>query len=385
MSCEPNLPVDNMHYDCEVVDLPDGVPPLRSLYLYIAGSCNLCCRHCWISPEFKQGGKTGPFLGVDQAKLAVREAKCLGLRYVKLTGGEPLLHPDFHEILMCISDENIPIILETNGTLVDKEMAKSLRSTRGMGFVSVSLDGATEQTHERLRCVPGSYQQAIIGIRNLVEVGLRPQLICTLLGDNASEVAQLSALAEELGCGSMKFNLLQQTGRGEEIASREGLAVGELLDLYERVRNEIRPARKIPIYFDVPLAFRPIRSLLNKDYARCAIKNILGILAGGEISLCGIGTTVPELVFGTLGQEALREVWIENPTLNRLRSDLPSRLEGVCGDCIHRGMCLASCVASNYHLRGSPTAPNEFCERALATGLFPATRRRQFFLEKKKS
>ena len=41
--------------DRVILDLPDGVPPLTSLYLYIAGSCNLACRHCWITPRFVNG------------------------------------------------------------------------------------------------------------------------------------------------------------------------------------------------------------------------------------------------------------------------------------------------------------------------------------------
>ena len=44
------------------LDLPQGIPPLAELYLYIAGSCNLACRHCWIVPKFMPGGENGQFL-----------------------------------------------------------------------------------------------------------------------------------------------------------------------------------------------------------------------------------------------------------------------------------------------------------------------------------
>ena len=72
-------------------NLPDGVPPLRSFYLYLTSGCNLMCRHCWIKPHFING-KPDPKECIDPDMLfdAAREAKTLGLCGAKLTGGEPL-------------------------------------------------------------------------------------------------------------------------------------------------------------------------------------------------------------------------------------------------------------------------------------------------------
>jgi hypothetical protein len=49
---EPGKPVDA----APAPDLPEGVPPLTTFYLYLTASCNLRCRHCWITPAFT-GGK----------------------------------------------------------------------------------------------------------------------------------------------------------------------------------------------------------------------------------------------------------------------------------------------------------------------------------------
>ena len=61
-------------------------------------------------------------------KKAIKEAKPLGLQSVKLTGGEPMLHPQFREIVEYIESENIGMIMETNGTLIDDDMAEFLKS-----------------------------------------------------------------------------------------------------------------------------------------------------------------------------------------------------------------------------------------------------------------
>jgi sulfatase maturation enzyme AslB (radical SAM superfamily) len=49
-------------------------------------------------------------------------------------------------------------------------------------------------------------------------------------------------------------------------------------------------------------------------------------------------------------------------------------LQGVCAECLHRELCLGSCIANNYHAAGELNAAYMFCARAKEQGLFPATR-----------
>ena len=252
MPCE-ELAVQATSGPVQKLDLPEGVPPLTSLYMYIAGSCNLACRHCWITPTYRPDGSDGQFIKLEYVEKAIREAKPLGLRSVKLTGGEPLLHPQFREIARLIHDAGLDIVIESNGTLIDDELARFLRDRR-VCFVSVSIDGATAETHDALRSVPGSHQRALAGIRALVGVGFRPQLICTLHRGNVSEMKETVALAERLGCGSVKFNHVQRVGRGEEYADKHGLEVLELVELHREVETDLVPQSRVPIHFDIPYA-----------------------------------------------------------------------------------------------------------------------------------
>lgn len=358
------------------LDLPEGVPPLSSLYMYISGSCNLACRHCWISPTYQPGGNGGQHIKVEYVGKAIRKARPLGLRSVKLTGGEPVLHPEFRQIVRLINNEELNIQIETNGTLIDRHMAKFLKQMKYVSFISVSVDGADKETHEDLRGLAGSYDRAIKGIKNLVEQGFRPQLICTLHKGNLAQAAEVIELAEILGCGSVKFNHIQQIGRGEQFAGKEGLDVKELIKLYEWIEKEMIQKTRIRIRFDIPLAFYPIRRLVNDPLSRCTIMNILGVLSDGALSMCGIGSTVPELIYGHIEKASLRDVWCHSPGLVQLREQVPKELEGICGQCLHRDICLAACVANNFHAAGRLTAPYQFCDRAEALGLFPLSRKK---------
>jgi len=358
------------------LDLPEGVPPLTSLYLYISGSCNLACRHCWISPAYKAGGNGGQFVKIGYIRKAIQKAKPLGLRRVKLTGGEPMLHPQFQEIVSLIDSEGLSIQIETNGTLIDQQMAKFLKQIKRFSFISVSVDGADAETHEALRVVPGSFESAVNGIKNLVEQGFQPQLICTLHKGNVSQMAEVIELAKSLKCGSVKFNQVQQVGRGEQFSKKEGMKISEIINVYHRLENDFTPKAKIRIHFDIPFAFYSIRKLLDDNLSRCTVMNILGMLAGGELSLCGIGVTVPELIYGHIEKDSLRDVWCHSPGLTQLREQIPSQLEGICGECLHRDICMGDCIANNFHVAGKLNAPYQFCDTAEALGLFPASRKK---------
>jgi molybdenum cofactor biosynthesis enzyme MoaA len=138
----------------EVHTLP-AVPPLTSLYLYISGVCNLSCRHCWVAATEEKGRVRTPYLSVEQADRAIEEATPLGLQDVKLTGGEPLLHPRFKEIVLSAESRNLGLRIETNGVLLTDETAAFLGGLNTLTHISVSLDGPNASVHEGIRRTPG--------------------------------------------------------------------------------------------------------------------------------------------------------------------------------------------------------------------------------------
>ncbi len=375
MGCEPELtPKKPRASKPRKLKLPKGVPPLTSLYMYVSGSCNLACRHCWIEPDYQASNKNGKFIKLAHLKKSIRQAKPLGLGSVKLTGGEPMLHPRFREIVDLIEAQKLNMFMETNGVLIDDAMARFLKSKKHFSFVSVSLDGAKAATHDWLRGVKGSYKQAVNGIKALVKAGFRPQMICTLHKGNVPELEDVVKLAKRLGCGSVKFNHVQHMGRGDRFAEKNGFKVKELIALFKKITDKIQPKYKIPIHFDIPVAFFPIKKFLKSSLPCCHVLNILGVLSTGDLSICGVGVTTPELNFGNLGKDDLATVWAKSSKLKELRRVIPDQFEGVCGRCIHRFTCLGACVANNYHLKHKFNAPYYFCDEACKLGLFPSSR-----------
>lgn len=352
------------------------VPPLNYIYFYITNGCNLRCRHCWIAPHHISNSHAVKHLDPHLFSAILAEAMTWGLQGVKLTGGEPLVHPSFPDLLASVHRHELALTIETNATLVDSTMARHFRDLPSIN-VSVSLDGAKAETHDRIRGEPGTFRKTILGIAYLVAAGIHPEIIITLMEWNRHELPALTRLARELGARSVKVNCLQPIARGEHLHYVGGrLPMTEILALSNVVDAELsRP--DLPVYVHLPPAFRPLGRLFGDQgdiCSNCGILGILGVLADGSYALCGIGATIKEMVFGHASRLSLERVWTGNGVLTELRAGLPHRLTGVCGQCIFKGFCLGGCIAQNYYRHRHLWAPFWFCEEAQEQGLFPTTR-----------
>ncbi len=352
---------------------------LNTIYFYLTEGCNLRCRHCWIAPKYQSGSKSYPFLSLELFRSIIRQAESLGLSGVKLTGGEPLLHPHIYDVLEEVQANELQLTVETNGLLCTERLARKIAACKNP-FVSVSLDAAEAETHEWMRGVSGCYEQSLKGIRNLVKAGLKPQIIMTIARRNKNQIEDIVRLAESLGAGSVKFNLLQPTARGEQMHNAgETLSIEELLEIGQWIENTLSASTSMPLLSDYPIAFRPMGKIFGDNgngCMACGILGILGVLANGSYALCGIGETLPDLIFGHAATDRLRDIWDNTPVLQELREGLPHRIEGICGECLMKNYCLGSCIAQNYYKGKDLWAPFWFCDQAHRQGLFSETRLR---------
>jgi SynChlorMet cassette radical SAM/SPASM protein ScmF len=353
------------------------VYPLNQIYFYLTEGCNLRCRHCWIAPKHQTEGHIYSSLDFDLFQSIIRQARPLGLQTVKLTGGEPLLHPRILDILDFIRSEALDFTMETNGVLCTHEIAQKVSGCKNP-FIAVSIDSSDAVTHEWIRGVEGCFESAIESIHNLVEAGIRPQVIMTIMRRNSNQILNIVRLAETLGAGSIKFNIVQPTARGEDMhKAGETLSIEEYVKLGQWVENELSTRTDLPLYYSHPQAFHPLGRIFGEKgdgCSTCGILGIIGVLADGSYALCGIGQTVPELTFGHAAEVSLEEVWQGSPALKEIREGIPRRFEGVCHECVMLSRCMGSCLAQNYYSTKRFWAPYWYCDMAKRKGLFPETR-----------
>lgn len=346
---------------------------LGAIYLYLTDRCNMRCRHCWIYKEDLHQEYTQE-LTLEQMKEAIVQARPLGLNTIKLTGGEPFVRDDTLAFVDLFRREGLNVDIETNGTLIDDYTAAQLKQL-GIRSIAVSLDGAKEEIHDPLRGVDGAYDMALSGIRYLRRHDLNTQIIMSLHRDNASEIEHVALLAVELGVQSLKINPVMPMGRGHKMHQMSRtVPVEELLEMSHWVKRSLSSKINIPMDFSLPIAFQDFREISQEGSPECPVLNILGIVGNGDISFCGIGRLERDLVMGNINRDRLDTLWKDHPLLMEMRSSLPSGLQGICGRCFFKKICLGACRACAYYLDKTLTAPYWFCQEAYEKGLFPITR-----------
>lgn len=330
---------------------------LNQIYFYLTEGCNLKCRHCWIVPKYQTDDNIWPYVEFDLFKDIVEQGKKLGLSGVKLTGGEPLIHPQIEEILDYISEQDLRLTIETNGIKLTPKIVEKISKCKNP-FVSISLDGSEKEEHEWVRGIEGCFEKALEGARNIANKGIATQFIMSIMLRNYQQMESLVHLAEKENIGSVKFNLVTPTARGEQLhEAGETLPIDQLVEIGAWVENELQAKSKIPLHYSHPAAFIPLSNYFKKSNGRCGIFGIIGVLGNGKYALCGIGETVTELIFGDSRTDKLDDIWNNNPILNQIRKGLPNQLDGICGDCIVKNFCLGSCIALNYYRYHNLFAP----------------------------
>ncbi len=172
----------------------------RDMRLPLEGSidltyrCNNACRHCWVrlgvnAPEERDE------LSFDEIRHIADEARAMGTRSWSISGGEPMLRPDFADIFEYLTAKTKTYSLNTNGTLITPAIAQLLRRK---GSKMVALYGATAEIYDRVAMHPGGFERAIQGFRYLQEAGAGFTVQLIPMRDNWHEWEQMQALANSL-------------------------------------------------------------------------------------------------------------------------------------------------------------------------------------------
>ncbi len=156
--------------------------------------CNNNCRHCWLrltpgAPEKRQE------LSFEEIKDIVDQARNMGCREWRISGGEPMLRSDFPEIFDYITSKSITYSLNTNGTLITPEIAELM--TR-KGNKMVAIYGADEKVNDHITRNPGSFKATMRGIELLKDAGASFMVQVVPMKDNFHQYAEMEELARSL-------------------------------------------------------------------------------------------------------------------------------------------------------------------------------------------
>lgn len=175
----------------------DRVPV--SAMLELTSRCNLRCQHCYLGDPTEPDAGCDPEMDTESVFNSLDEWAEAGCLYLVLTGGDPMMRPDFNEIYRHAAELGMLITVFCNGTLVTDELIELFRELPPRS-IEVGVYGATAETYETVTQIPGSFSKAWKGIHRLHENGFRLTLKTMILTLNQHEVEAMAAQAEALDC-----------------------------------------------------------------------------------------------------------------------------------------------------------------------------------------
>jgi len=344
--------------------LKGKVPPLRLLAWEVTRRCNLDCRHC------RAAASRGPYPGeltTPEGLNLLESVARMGPAVIILTGGEPLLREDILELTAQGHRLGHRMVMAVNGTLLTPELARRLKEA-GIQRLSISLDGATAQSHDALRGVPGAFAGALAGIAAAKEADLPFQINTTVTRGNLGELPALYQKALELGAAAHHVFVLVPTGRGaemtEELVSPKEYAetLRWLLARQKDGRLHLKPTCA-PQYYRLCREEARVQGekLIPRTHGLEAMSK--GCLGGqgfafvsheGVVQACGY----LDLPAGNIREQPFPVIWQNSELFHRLRA--VEQYHGKCQACQYRKVC-GGCRARAYALTGDVLGDDPIC------------------------
>ena len=361
--CGTVEPSDALRYGRRSRDLPSHLLQFSAdkkpvVVWNVTRACNLNCLHCYAKAVDQKGEGE---LTHEQGLALIDDLAAFGVPVILFSGGEPLLRPDLVTLADYAVDKGMRAVISTNGTLITTQKAKELKEI-GLSYVGVSLDGS-ERVNDRFRGRNGAFRDAMAGIKNCQEVGLKVGLRFTLNRLNVGEVPYIFDLLEEHNIPRACFYHLVYSGRGSDLVKQDldheesrdvvDLIIDRTRDLFDR--NLPKEVLTVDNHADGPYLYL---RMLKEDNPRSDEVLQLLRMNGGNSSGLGIGCVSWDgavhadqfwrhYSFGNVLDRPFSKIWsdLSDPLMEKLK-EKARHIKGRCAECRWLDTC-----AGNFRVR----------------------------------
>ncbi len=274
-------------------------PSLRYLELQVTDRCNLACRHCYLGKSKKRDLDAGTMESVFKQFEVMQ-----GLRMI-ISGGEPLMHPEFWKINEMLKGRSFRSILLTNGTLLTKDNI----GTINVGEYQISVDGLQE-SHDAFRG-KGTFKKAMDAVEMLIKNGKDVSVGTMVNRYNRNDFPEMEELFTTLGVREWSV----------DIPVEMGYARGQSASIF-------LPANEASAYLRFGFGGGLYKS--SGDYVCGA--HLCAVTPSGDVCKCGFYADSPS---GNIKDKTLKTCWekIEKGKLGDLE----------CGRCEYLSECRGGC------------------------------------------
>jgi radical SAM protein with 4Fe4S-binding SPASM domain len=318
----------------------------------ITFACNMRCIHCGTS-----AGKRRPDeLTTREALDLIDELAALGAKAFTLSGGEPLMRPDWLEMAERVRHHNLSLYLISNGYAMTEE---DIRDFIRIGFnkVGISFDG-TEKTHNYIRQRPDSYTRALRAMVMMKEQGQSFCAISQISNLNLPEMDEIRDILIGIGCPEWRVQMTTSTGRMQKdlVLSIDNFPklVDKILQYQQDNTIHIDVGENIGYY-----GCKGSELLKGDPYFGCyAGVRTVGIESNGNVKGCL--SMQPQFVEGNIRESSFTEIWNNPDGFAYNRKFTKETASGACHDCRYLPLCRGGCATTSVSASGC-RADNPYC------------------------
>jgi radical SAM protein with 4Fe4S-binding SPASM domain len=314
----------------KLVELNINMDPVR-IEFELTEQCNLLCAFCYNSRRPASSN-----IAIDILEKLSQE----NVLEIVLTGGEPLLHPEFHNIFARSSALFQKTMVQTNGTFINEQAVKFLKKYE-IYSVNVSLHGL-KNVHEKLTAIPGCYDLAISAIKHLLRYGIRTASNFVMTSQNISSFSETVDMLYAMGLREMTLTRFTPAGFG---AKNRYLAVSieDMISALYTAKGKMamHPDFNIILANSIPYCSLPIDLSHFCSYCHFGGSRFY-IDIHGNVMMCGMS----RIIIGNILEMSFRE--IKNRSDEYKTHIAGTDVPGVCVKCDHFEVCRGGCRAASY-------------------------------------
>ena len=334
------------------------MPKLDTLYFTTSNARGPTRVYCYDNPVRSRESE----LGLPAVRALADDAAALGCRRVVLSE-VPTFRRDWREVALAFDRHHMEVSFTADSTLMDDEVMAFLELLSLPTLSILLARGAGERRH--LEGWGRLFENARARLARFRDAGVDLRVTAVVGWDNLAELPTLVKIAENFNC-PVRLMLLHDHGRTRGLDGRV-LGRAEVL----RLREYCHLLNKGGI--DVSLNLPPLLQHLGDVIPACGAaggwaQSFCGVLANGDVTLCGATNQEPQLVAGNLNRERFAEIWQYSRLFARARRPDPRRLRGACGRCPFHGHCGGAFRLSAYRGAGDHLPPYHLCRELYDAG-----------------
>lgn len=314
-------------------------------YIEINSTCNLSCIYCY------HENRDNTFLTKDIIYKLVESLKELGAKEIKISGGEPMLHPDFFDILRFIKKCGLKVNLVTNGTKINSNNAMLLKDL--CDLLTISMDSWDQFTNDQTR--PNSYMSIIRALEELKTVEAKSYYLGVVATKYNSDIASFIELGKKYRIQGIIFESIHREGKAKDIFDDYFMNYNEY-QRYKLLTEELKKAAPFEI------------STLPGFGGSCMLIEDIPVIRpridyNGNVYLCRSFLNT-KMSVGNIYEHNLSEI-LEGEKTENLIVELKKRSNecGKCKKCFCKGeICQGGCAAQAYNRSGTLFEVDDLCE-----------------------